>query len=217
MLKLIAFDFDGTLADTVEMCYAGFNEAVSPYAGHGITRTEVAATFGKNEHGMIRTLVPDDAAAEAAFAAYMAYYETHFDSLCRGYEGLPELLKALRAAGLQTGIVTGKCVETCTAALRHLGIADLFDHVMTGHPEGNIKTECMRRMMEQADAAPEECLYVGDIVNDVMDSRAAGMKCVSAAWDECADAEALERVNPGMVCKTTQEACDMILRMAGIA
>ena len=49
MIKLVAFDLDGTIGDTIPMCIKAFRQAVSPYAGHLLTDREVVETFGLNE------------------------------------------------------------------------------------------------------------------------------------------------------------------------
>mgnify|MGYP003229749935 CR=1 FL=1 len=54
MIKLIAFDLDGTIGDTVPMCIRAFEKAVSPYAGHTLSEREITQTFGLNEVGMIK-------------------------------------------------------------------------------------------------------------------------------------------------------------------
>ena len=46
MIKLVAFDLDGTIGDTIPMCIKAFRQAVSPYAGHLLTDREVVETFG---------------------------------------------------------------------------------------------------------------------------------------------------------------------------
>ena len=49
MIKLIAFDLDGTIGDTVPMCIRAFEKAVSPYAGHTLSEREITQTFGLND------------------------------------------------------------------------------------------------------------------------------------------------------------------------
>ena len=44
MIKLVAFDLDGTIGDTIPMCIKAFRQAVSPYAGHLLTDREVVET-----------------------------------------------------------------------------------------------------------------------------------------------------------------------------
>lgn len=60
MIKLIAFDLDGTIGDTVPMCIRAFEKAVSPYAGHMLSEREISQTFGLNEVGMIKKVAGEN-------------------------------------------------------------------------------------------------------------------------------------------------------------
>lgn len=60
MIKLIAFDLDGTIGDTVPMCIRAFEKAVSPYAGHTLSEREITQTFGLNEVGMIKKVAGEN-------------------------------------------------------------------------------------------------------------------------------------------------------------
>ena len=58
MFKMVAFDMDGTIADTIPLCVEAFRKSVSPYAGHELSEQEIVQTFGLNEIGMIKAFVP---------------------------------------------------------------------------------------------------------------------------------------------------------------
>lgn len=72
MIKLIAFDLDGTIGDTVPMCIRAFEKAVSPYAGHMLSEREISQTFGLNEVGMIKK-VAGEKWREALYDFYPVY------------------------------------------------------------------------------------------------------------------------------------------------
>lgn len=57
MIKLVGFDLDGTIADTIPMCIKAFDKAVRPYTSHELSDEEIVQTFGLNEEGMIRRVV----------------------------------------------------------------------------------------------------------------------------------------------------------------
>jgi phosphoglycolate phosphatase-like HAD superfamily hydrolase len=54
-------------------------------------------------------------------------------------------------------------------------------------------------VLEKFGAAPEETLYVGDAPSDITSARELSCHAASAAWASTADADALEKMNPGMV------------------
>lgn len=60
MIKMVAFDFDGTIADTIPMCIEAYKKAITPYAGHELTRQDIIQTFGLNEIGMVKAVVKDN-------------------------------------------------------------------------------------------------------------------------------------------------------------
>ena len=91
MIKLIAFDLDGTIGDTVPMCIRAFEKAVSPYAGHTLSEREITQTFGLNEVGMIKK-VAGEKWREALHDFYPVYEEMH-QSCPSPYEGIRELRK----------------------------------------------------------------------------------------------------------------------------
>ena len=53
MFKIVAFDMDGTIADTIPMCIQAFQNSISPYVDHELGEKEIMKTFGLNEIGQI--------------------------------------------------------------------------------------------------------------------------------------------------------------------
>lgn len=58
MIKLVAFDLDGTIGDTIPMCLKALKKAVTPYVTlNDVSENDILETFGLNEKGMIKKLV----------------------------------------------------------------------------------------------------------------------------------------------------------------
>lgn len=76
MIKLVAFDLDGTIADTIPMCIEAFKQAVSPYASKILSKDDIVKTFGLNEEGMIKEVVSEDW-EKALVDFYVIYKEMH--------------------------------------------------------------------------------------------------------------------------------------------
>lgn len=201
--KLAAFDLDGTLADTLPVCTAAFGKAVSPYAGHTLSREEITETFGLNEKGMVNAILKQhqDEALEAYFRIYREMQNCHPDP----FPGVVPLLEALKARGLTVVLITGKSETSCHITLEALGLEGMFDQVLTGSEFGVCKAQQLRELMDQYGLKPEECFYVGDTVADAKASQEAGVVCWSAAWSPGTPAALLERTNPGQVCGSIEE------------
>ena len=82
MIKRIVFDFDGTIADTSELCLRCFHDAWEPHVGHKMTDEEILATYGLPEEGMIRKLMPPpwDGALNDLNCNVLRHYRITFSS-----------------------------------------------------------------------------------------------------------------------------------------
>lgn len=197
MIKLVAFDLDSTVSDTIPLSIEAFEKAVSPYAGHTLTREEIVETFGLNEMGMVKRVLKDH--WEEALNDYYKNYEA-FHGMCEApFEGIVPLIQRLKEKGITVALITGKSKKSCEISLDKFGIRQLFADVMTGSEYKVSKKDSMVTLMEKYGVTPEEFIYIGDAVSDVTASKEAGVQCYSAAWSDFADKEALEKVNPGYV------------------
>lgn len=196
-VKLAAFDLDGTLADTIPMSIESFGLAVSPYAGHTLSREEIIQTFGLNEVGMIKAVVKDR--WEEALRDYYRIYEELHTRCEEPFDGIVPLIEGLKVRGVIVSLITGKAERSCRITLKRLGIERLFSDVIAGNEHENRKAENILSLLEKYGLSKEECVYIGDAASDVAASRKAGVRCLSAAWSESADRDALREINPGNV------------------
>lgn len=197
MIKLVAFDLDGTIGETVPMCIKAFELAVSPYAGHALSREEIIQTFGLNEIGMIK-MVAGEKWREALNDFYPVYEKMHAE--CPNpYEGIHELINTLKSKGVLVALITGKGEKSCMMTLEKFGMKDIFCAIKTGAEDRPNKTESISELLEAYHVANDEFYYVGDAVSDVEASRKAGVACLSAAWGTTVETARLEEVNPSNV------------------
>ena len=145
MIKLIAFDLDGTIGDTVPMCIRAFEKAVSPYAGHTLSEREITQTFGLNEVGMIKK-VAGEKWREALHDFYPVYEEMH-QSCPSPYEGIRELIKTLQKAGVLVALITGKGYKSCRITLEQFGMRNLFCSIKTGTEDKPNKAEAIEELL----------------------------------------------------------------------
>ena len=101
--QTVLFDMDGTLLDTLTDMEAAVNHILTQYGYPVRTLEEVRRFVGNGAGLLIHRALPQgvDPAREAeVLAAYRAYYQAHNCIRTRPYEGIPELLAALRRAGV---------------------------------------------------------------------------------------------------------------------
>lgn len=211
MIKLIAFDLDGTIGETVPMCIRAFEQAVSPYAGRTLSEREITQTFGLNEVGMIK-VVAGEKWREALHDFYPVYEQMH-DECPEPYEGIRELIHTLKAAGILVALITGKGEKSCRITLEKFGMQDLFCCVKTGAEDRPNKAEAIEELLDAYHVEKDEFYYIGDAVSDVTACKKAGVPCLSAAWGTTADISRLEEANPSRIFFSIENLAHFLLHL----
>lgn len=180
-IKGFIFDLDGTLGDTLPVIVPALQETFRRFGGRDYTDDEISAMFGPSEEGVIMRRVPPER-YPAALDCYLELYAAGHYRVTRPFDGIIELLEMLRARGIRRGLVTGKGPHTTEITLRIAGLAPLIEAVETGSPEGAVKPEAIRRVLDAWGLLPQEVVYVGDTPYDMDASREVGVVPAGAAW-----------------------------------
>ena len=132
----------------------------------------------------------------AAIEEYFLDYRHDHRTCRRPFAGIPALLGDLRSRDIRLAVVTGKGPRSAAISLEVMGLADTFERVEAGSPQGAVKPDCMRRVVEDWGVDPAEVLSVGDAPSDVRSARTAGLPSAAAAWAATADASLLRAEQP---------------------
>lgn len=203
VLKGLIFDLDGTVADTLPVCFVAFREIFESYVGRTYSDKEIRAMFGPTEEGMIRQAVPER--SQEAFDAYLAAYERAHRTCTEPFEGIRQALEALDRGGVRRAIVTGKGPHSAAISLRVLGLADAFERVEAGSANGNIKPANMRRVVEDWGLDPSTIACLGDAPSDIRAAREIGAAPLAAAWATTADFASLQALGPQQTFRRVDE------------
>jgi phosphoglycolate phosphatase-like HAD superfamily hydrolase len=206
----VIFDLDGTVGDTLPVCFVAFREVFHSYLNRIYNDKEIRAMFGPTEEGMIQQAVPGR--FEEAFAAYLAAYERAHTSCPEPFPGIRQVLEALERRGVRRAIVTGKGPRSAAISLRVMGLADSFERVEAGSPDGNIKPKNMRRVIEAWGFDPAAVACVGDAPSDVRAAREIGAIPLAAAWAGTADYEVLRALGPQETFRRVEEFLEWLDR-----
>jgi len=210
MIKHIAFDFDGTLADSVDFCLYVFDAVFKKYMGdQAPDREAIYQCFGMNEPGVIRNFVGSNL-PEAEEEFYRLHRQLHLQMCPDLFPGCRKLLDYLRERNIPVSIVTGRSETTCQISVVVLQLQGIFTDFQYGAAQGNDKSAQLRMLMDKYDLSADEILYVGDAVSDAEACHAAGVKCLSAAWAKSARIAELEKINPGLVFRTVDAMIDYL-------
>jgi pyrophosphatase PpaX len=178
----VIFDLDGTVVDTVELIVESFRHATRTVLGRIMPDEVITAGVGQPLMAQMEVLSPDH--AQELYDVYREYNHRRHDELIRGYEGVDEMLAALKAAGRRLGIVTSKSTDTTGMAFRAVGLESYFDAVVTASDTSEHKPSpvpialCLERLQAPAAGA----IYVGDSPVDILAGRAARVSTAAVAW-----------------------------------
>lgn len=212
MIKLVAFDLDGTIGNTLPMCIQAFKKATQPYIKHKLSDEEVVQTFGLNEEGMIKCVV-DEACFQQALEDFYIIYKVLHKKMCpKPFEGIRELITLLKQKGIIVVLITGKGIKSCDITLKQFDMVGFFEKVITGNAERNIKSEALKGLLHSYHLATDEIVYIGDTVSDITECQKANIKCLSVAWNiPQNEALALESRNPKNVFYSISSISDFLL------
>jgi len=193
-LRGFIFDLDGTLGDTLPVCFAAFRETLRFYLGRDYSDREIRAMFGPAEEGIFQKLLGEN--WEAGFRRYLdAYREAH--ALCPDpFPGMREALDLLRANNVRLAIVTGKGPQSAELSLDALGLAGVFDMVEAGSAQGGVKPRCMSKVVAAWSFDPGNVACLGDAPSDIRSAREIGAVPLGAAWASTADHDLLLALEP---------------------
>ncbi len=187
-IKLIAFDLDGTLCNTLKDIAASLNYALAHFGFPTFSDSEVSQLVGKSVVYMCRNAVPkgheDD--WEKLVERWHVEYAAHLCDTTVPYEGMPETLKALHAQGVRLACVTNKPHRHAVPMLQKLFPPDgaIFSCIQGQSPEYPTKPDpfMMDMVREKLGFTREETLYVGDMDVDVQFAKNSGLKFAGCDW-----------------------------------
>ena len=167
----VLFDLDGTVVDTVELIVASFRHATRTVLGEVLPDEYILAGVGRPLRVQMERLSAER--WQELYDVYREYNHRRHDELIRGYEGIEDVLRELKAAGRRLGIVTSKSIDTTQMAFRALGLAEHFDAVVTAGDTSEHKPAPAPLLLclERLGATAAQAVYVGDSPFDVAAGR----------------------------------------------
>lgn len=161
--RLILFDLDGTLLDTLEDLAAAVDHALTLRGLPLHTLDEYRGMVGHGVRNLVKQALPepmqaDDAAVDAALADFRAYYEAHIDVHTRPYPGIPELLTELQARGVRMAIASNKFQEGTEYLVRRLFPGISFVAILGNRPGWPLKPDpgIVQEVLSRSEVAASE-------------------------------------------------------------
>ena len=188
MKKLVIFDLDGTLLDTIADLAVATNHALMQL-GYPTHETEVIRTFvGNGINKLLERALPANERTEENVMRmrthFRPYYDAHNADLSAPYPGIVSLLEALQEKGLQLAVASNKYQEATAKLVEQYFPTISFIEVLGQRDGIAVKPDpiIVFDILKKTDVSKEEVLYVGDSGVDMQTAQNAGVDAVAVTW-----------------------------------
>lgn len=177
-MAVIIFDFDGTIADSLELVIDIFKKL-----------TGETKTLTKDEFDALRRLPAQKVMKALGVPVWRAPFlvrkgrssmHTRLDEI-EIFSSLPDVLKTLHGRGHTLRIVTSNSPTNVHDFLEKHGVREYFTDI---HGDVGLfsKAKVLKSIVKQEHLSQGEVYYVGDEARDIVASKKAGLKIVSVSW-----------------------------------
>ncbi|MEA5549676.1 HAD-IA family hydrolase [Anabaena cylindrica UHCC 0172] len=205
--KVIIFDFDGTIADTVDALVTIANRLALEFGYIQITPDELA---------LLRNLTSREIIRYSGISVFKIPFllkkvKGELKNKIKEFHpisGIPEALIELKNEGYQLGIITSNSQENVTEFLKCNDLDYLFEFIHSGVTIFG-KTTIINNVLRQRQIKTQSVIYVGDETRDIEASKKANIKVIAVTWG-FNSAEALAKEHPNFLIDHPSELLEVI-------
>ncbi|MBQ8117422.1 MAG: HAD family hydrolase [Lachnospiraceae bacterium] len=189
MFRAVIFDLDGTLSDSIHSIKYCADRALAPEGFGPFAEDDYKYFVGDGAANLIRRALAaggdkDGSHFDSCFARYKEIFAVDCMYQVTPYEGIPELIQALKQRGLKISVLSNKPHAETIRVIETLfgkGCFDVIQGQVDGVPIKPDPTGAIR-IMETLQVKPEEVLYLGDTATDMKTGKGSGAFTLGVLW-----------------------------------
>lgn len=185
-MDTVIFDLDGTLLDTLEDLTDSVNYAMEKFGFPVHSIEEVRTFLGNGAPTLLERSIPqgvENPAYEASLAAFKAHYAEHCEDKTAPYDGVPEMLAALKEQGYRLAVVSNK-FDGAVKKLCKKYFGEVITVAIGESAEVRRKPapDTVYRALRELGSDASRAVYVGDSEVDIRTAKNASLPCISVTW-----------------------------------
>jgi len=212
MTKVIIFDFDGTLADTIDILLSITNRLSAEFGFKSATKEELAQLSNLTSWQILQYSGISIFKFPLLIRKLKAELRSEIPNI-QLFSGIKEVLLELKKLGFQLGIITSNSTENVRDLLEKNGLQGTFTFIYSGSTFG--KHKVINRWLKTEHINPEEVVYVGDEIRDIDAAKKTGIKVIAVSWGFNSQ-EALAAHNPDFLIKRPQELIEIMSNLGQV-
>ena len=186
-IKLIIFDFDGTLGDTRRNIVTTMQMTINELQLPSRTEAECASTIGLPLAECFRTLFSDiqEELIPRCTETYRMIFNENLQKITpEAFPGVVKTLRTLKEHGFALTIASSRSRNSLTELTHNMGIADYISYLIGADDvmEAKPKPEPVLKTLAAMHYAASETLVVGDMAVDILMGSNAGTKTCGVTW-----------------------------------
>ena len=188
MIKMVIFDLDGTLVNSLTDLAQSVNKGLINAGLKAKPIENYSQYVGNGREVMLKKAMGDYANNEELLCAvrniFNSEYAVHCNDNTTAYAGCKELLSKLERLGIKTAVLSNKPDEFVGKILKKVYPNHTFTEAWGKKPQYKSKPdgEALIAMLDIHKISKDECLYVGDSDVDVFTAKNAGVKMAGVEW-----------------------------------
>lgn len=188
MIKLIIFDLDGTLLNTLEDLVVSTNHALAQNGFPQHELSEYRYFVGNGITKLTERALPEDQRSEETIMKvrqdFVNYYSEHNMDRTKPYPGIPELIEQLKAQKISMAVASNKYQAATAKLIAHYFADGTFATVYGQRDNVPAKPDptVVYNILGETGYTREETLYIGDSSVDMRTAANSGLRSVAVTW-----------------------------------
>lgn len=179
-IKVVVFDFDGTIADTHDTFVEIVNRLAKTFGYQPVNAEDLARLKNLSSQEIIKQSQVSPLQIPFLLHRVKRELNKQIEQL-KPFQGLQYCLNALKERGYTLGIITSNTKENVTIFLENNQLLNLFDFIYSGTPLFG-KHKIIDRVIRQNKFCADEMIYVGDETRDISAAKKSQVQVVAVAW-----------------------------------